>query len=202
MASGGIPRAAKIGYTLWMALWVPVVLWAYGPANFLWLCNAALFLLLYAIWREDRLIVSSQAGIMTLVGGVWTLDFLVALLAGGRSLTGTTGYMFDPAFPLLARAVSLFHVALPVLSVWLCHRLGHDRRGMLLQWPLAVVLTLAAWRFTDPERNINYAFAPFGVEQVWMPHVLYLALLTLAATPLVLLLGDLLVRWLLGRLQR
>lgn len=202
MTGGRIPKAVKLGYTLWMLLWVPVVLWAYGPANFLWLCNVAQFLLLYAIWREDPLVVSSQAGIMTLVGGVWTLDFVVALIVGGGSPTGATGYMFDPAFPLPARLVSLFHVALPVLVVWLCHRLGHDRRGLLLEWPLAVVLTLAGWLFTDPERNINYAFAPFGIEQVWFPHGLYLALLTLVATPLLLLAGELLVRWLLDRLRR
>ncbi|MDZ7826187.1 MAG: hypothetical protein U5R48_09475 [Gammaproteobacteria bacterium] len=138
---------------------------------------------------------------MTLVGAVWTLDLRAGLFAGGRSLTGATGYMFDPAFPLLARAVSLFHVALPVLCAQLAHRLGRDRRGLLLEWPLAAVLTLAGWLFTDPERNINYAFAPFGFEQVWLPHGLYLALLILVATPLVLLLGDLLVRWLLGRLR-
>ncbi len=198
-----VPIGAKIGYSLWMLVWVPVVLWAYGPANFLWLCNAAMFLLLYAVWREDRLIVSSQAGVVVFIGVVWTLDLVVALIAGGRSLTGITGYMFDPDFPLLARIVSLFHVVLPAFVLWLCLRIGYDRRGIWLQCVVSIVLVYAGWLFTDPERNLNYAFTPFGLEQVWLPHWLYVALLALVVNPLVIFLpGHALVLSLLSLLDR
>ncbi len=198
-----VPIGAKIGYSLWMLVWVPVVLWAYGPANFLWLCNAAMFLLLYAVWREDRLITSSQAGVIVFIGVVWTLDLAVALIAGGRSLTGITGYMFDPDFPLAARIVSLFHVILPAFVLWLCLRIGYDRRGLWLQCALAVILVYAGWLFTDPERNLNYAFTPFGLEQVWLPHWLYVALLALVVNPLVIFLpGHVLVVTLLAKIEQ
>lgn len=188
--AGTLPRGAVIGYSLWMLFWVSVVLWAYGPANFFWLCNAAQFLLLYTVWRPSRLILSSQAGVVLLIGVIWTADLLLALTLGGQSLTGITGYMFDPEFPLLARIVSLFHVGLPVFVLWLCLRLGYDRRGWWLQCALAAVLLIAGYLLTDPERNINYAVAPFHAEQVWLPHWLYLALLAAVVQPLIFLLGH------------
>ncbi|MCC5885709.1 MAG: hypothetical protein JJT88_04665 [Gammaproteobacteria bacterium] len=198
-AQGGrLPNGVRIGYSAWMLFWVAVVLWAYGPANFFWLCNAAQFLLLWSVWREDRLILSSQAGVVVLIGVIWTADLLLALALGGRSLTGITGYMFDPDFPLLARIVSLFHVGLPVFVLWLCLRLGYDRRGWWLQCGLAAVLLIAGYLLTDPVRNINYAVAPFHMEQVWLPHWLYLLAVAAVVQPLIFLIGHLLVGGLLG----
>ncbi len=63
-----IPLAVRVGFTLWMVFWVSVVILNQGPRNFLWLCNLAQFVLLYAIWSGNRLILSSQAGLVTLVG--------------------------------------------------------------------------------------------------------------------------------------
>ena len=100
---------------------VAVVLWAYGPQNFLWVCNLAQFLILFALWSGNRLILSSQAGTVCLVGLVWTADLVLALVTGGRSATFTS-YMFDPALPLLARASSLYHVGLPPFVMWLLVR--------------------------------------------------------------------------------
>lgn len=197
-----IPLAAKLGFTLWMLGWVPLIFWAYGPANYLWLCNAAQLLLLWAVWRGNRLIISSQAGVVVLIGAVWTADLLVALIAGGRSLTGITGYMFDADLPLAARLSSLFHVALPVFVLWLCMRIGYDRRGPYLQCLIALVLVYASWSLTEPGRNINYAFAPFGLEQVWLPHWLYLTLLAVVIQPVIIFVGHWLVCFLLDRLQR
>ena len=200
--SHSVPLAVRMGFTLWMLWWVPVALWAYGPDNFLWLSNVGQVLLLYAIWRGDRLVASSQAGTVVLVGLTWTVDFVVALLVGGRSLTGVTAYMFDAELPLLARIMSLYHVALPVFALWVCRRLGYDGRGVWLQYLIATVMVLLAWTLTDPERNINYAFEPFGREQVWLPHGLYVALLALVFNPLLIFLpGHFLVRFLLERMD-
>lgn len=177
--AAGVPRMAAVAFTLWMAFWVPVVLWAYGPANFIWLCNLAQFLLLYAVWRPNALIVSSQAGTICLVGLAWTLDFLVGLATGGRVTVFAT-YMFDPELPLLARATSIYHIWLPFFVFWLIHRLGYDRRGPWLQTAIGAVLVVAAWLLTAPERNINWVWTPFGIEQVWLPHGLYVAILVVA----------------------
>ena len=174
------------------------MLWAYGPANFFWLCNAAQFLLLWSLWREDRLMLASQAGVVVLIGAIWTADLLLGLALGGRSLTGITDYMFDPDFPLMARIVSLFHAGLPVFVLWLCLRLGYDRRGWWVQCGVAAVLLIGGYLPTDPVRNVNCAVAPFHMEQVWVPHWLYLLMLAAVVQPLILLIGHGLVSGLLG----
>lgn len=177
-------RAVTAAYSLWMIFWVPVVLTSYGPANFLWLCNLSQFLFLYALWARDRLIASSQAGVLCIVGPVWTADFALGLITGGRTAV-MTHYMWLDEIPLVARASSLYHVFLPVLAIWMLLRLGYDRRGPWLQCAIcAAALGLTAL-FTAPYRNVNWLYAPFNIEQVWMPHWVY-ALFLLAAYPLLL----------------
>jgi hypothetical protein len=192
-----IDRAAW-GFSAWMAFWVPVILWAYGPQNFLWICNLAQFLILYALWRGDALVLSSQAGTVCLVGVVWTLDFVLALATGGRSAT-FTAYMFDPQLPLLARLSSLYHVGLPVFVLWQLRRSGYDRRGPWLQCVIGAVAVVGGWLFTEPHRNINWVHAPFGLEQAWMPEPWYVALLVLAYPVLLYWPGHGLVLLALGR---
>lgn len=183
-----------------MALWVPVVLWAYGPQNFLWACNVAQFLVLYAVWRDDRLVLSSQAGTVCLVGLVWTLDFLLGLATGGR-LASLTAYMFDATSPLPARAISLFHVGLPLFVLWLLRRTGYDARGWRLQCLIGGAAVILGWLLTEPYRNVNWVHQPFGIEQSWMPTPAFVALLLLLNPLLVYLPGHFLVRAVLRNLR-
>lgn len=164
-----------------MLFWVPVILWSYGPQNFLWLCNIAQFIILYALWTRSRLLLSSQAGTVLLVGLFWTPDFLLGLASGG-AWANFTDYMFDPELPLLARATSLYHIFLPVLVVWALIRLGYDRRGPWLQTGIGLAALPTTYFLTDPERNINWLWEPMGVEQVWLPDPVFLGLL-MAAYP-------------------
>ncbi len=194
-------RGVALAFTVWMLIWVPIVLWAYGPQNFLWLCNLAQFVLLYALWRGDSLAASSQAGVVVLVGFVWTLDFTAGLMSGGR-LAVVTVYMFNPDLPLLARATSVYHIWLPVLTLWLVWRLGYDRRGPWLQSGIGAFALLGTLALTEPERNINWVWSPFGVEQVWAHDPVYVLLL-LVVYPVVLYLpGHWLVKTVLRWLSR
>jgi hypothetical protein len=195
-----ISRGVVLAFSAWMACWVPMVLWAYGPQNFLWVCNLAQFLVLYALWRGDRLVLSSQAGTVCLVGLVWTIDFALALATGGRTAS-FTAYMFNPELPLLARATSVYHTALPLFLVWALRRTGYDDRGPWLQCLLGGAVVVAGWLLTEPRRNINWVHAPFGVEQTLMPTPAYVALL-LVLYPLVIYFpGHYLLRWVLRRLR-
>ena len=187
-----IPSAVAWAFSAWVLAWAAVVLWAYGPQNFLWLCNLAQFLVLYALWRDDRLVLSSQAGVVCLVGMVWTADFMLGLGTGGRGAR-ITAYMFDPNLPLLARASSLYHAGLPVFMLWLLSRVGYDRRGPWLQCAIGAVAVVAGWLLTEPYRNINWVHAPFGIDQVWLPPPLYVALLPLLYPLLLYLPGHYLV---------
>jgi len=192
---------ARVAFTVWMAAWVPIILASQGPQNFWWLCNLAQFLLLYAVWRPSPLIASSQVGTVVVVGLVWTLDLLVGLAAGG-SVTGITAYMFSTELPLIQRLSSTYHIWLPAFAIWLCWYQGYDRRGPALQCVLGSAAIVGGWWLADPGRNVNYATAPFNIEQVWLPHGLYIALLCVATAGLVYLPGHYLVQWILGRLPQ
>lgn len=199
MKREALPLPVRVAFTAWMAVWVPIIVTTHGAQNFWWLCNLTQFILLVAIWRPNPLLVSSQAGTVVLVGIVWSLDLVVGLIVGD-SVTGITGYMFDAGIPLVARLSSLYHLGLPFLVLWLCWYQGYDERGVRLQCVIGTLAIIGAWLVSDPERNINYAFAPFHIEQTWMPHGLYVVLLCIATALLVYFPGHWLVRSILHRL--
>ena len=176
-----------------MAVWVPVVLASQGPQNFWWLCNLAQFILLYSIWTSNRLLISSQAGTVVVVGIVWSVDFVGALVTGASPF-GITTYMFHADLPIVLRATSTYHVWLPVLVLWLCRRRGYDERGFRLQCVIGSIVIVGGWIFGDPERNLNYTAAPFGIEQVWLPQPVYIPLLCAATALLVYLPGHWIVK--------
>ncbi len=196
-----VPLSAKLGFTIWMAFWVSVILWAYGPNNFLWLCNLAQFLILYSLWTGNRLILSSQAGIVLAVGLGWGLDFGVGLSASG-SVTGLTAYMFDPDIPLLARATSLYHVLVLPFVIWMCLRIGYDRRGWLLQCGIGGVALIASWLVVDADFNVNWVTHPVGMEQPPLPQPLYIGLLAIAYPLILYLPGHGLMRAVLSFFRR
>lgn len=53
-----IPLAAKVAGTAFLAVLVPIYLHTYGPANFLWFCDAALMLTVAGMWWESSLLIS------------------------------------------------------------------------------------------------------------------------------------------------
>lgn len=173
---GMIPLSIKIACTLFVAVLVPVYWVHNGPAHFLWWSDIALLTLVVALWRESRLLASMMAVAVLLPELAWNLDFFTRLIAG-RGLTDldATGYMFNPAQPLWLRGLSLFHVFLPLLLVWMLYRLGYDRRAWLAATLLCWVVLPATYLFTDPARNINWVFGWGDQSQTWLPAPLYLA---------------------------
>jgi hypothetical protein len=197
-----IPVPARVAFTVWMAVWVSIILSNQGPQNFFWLCNMAQFLVLYGVWTGNRLILSSQAGMVTIVGTAWTLDFTAGLLAGGNSPLGFTAYMFSNELSLIARSSSLYHVGVPPFLIWLLWHVGHDRRGPWLQCLIGAAGILGGWLFTEPYRNLNWVYEPLGMQQVWMPTPAFVGLL-LVLYPLILFFpGDRFVRFVLARMDR
>lgn len=184
---GLIPLWIKIAYTLFVAVLVPVYWIYHGPANFLWGSDIALLIMVIALWRESRLLTSMMAVAVLLPELLWNLDFFTRLLAG-RDVAGlgATGYMFNPAQPLWLRALSLFHVFLPLVLVFMLYRLGYDRRALPATTLLCWVVLPLTYLLTDPERNINWVFGP-GEPQTLVPPLLYLAGLMLLVPLLVYL---------------
>lgn len=179
-----LPLAVKLGYTAFMAVLVPVYWANYGPTNFLYFCDVALFFTLAAVWTESALLASMAAVGIVLPQLIWVLDFAAGLI--GVNLLGMTAYMFDERRSLFLRGLSLFHGWLPFLLLFLVKRLGYDKRAFPAWWALAWVLMPFCYFFmpgptpnpgTVPV-NINYVYGMSDTAaQTWMPPLAWLATL-------------------------
>jgi len=159
-----VPLWLKLLYTAFMAVLVPVYWLEYGPTNFLYFCDVALFMALTALWLENRWLASTPAVGILVPQTIWIVDFLCGLI--GVPLIGMTSYMFDDSIRLYARGLSLFHFWLPILLVWMVWRLGYDRRAFwswtILAWiilPVCYYLMPAPGTANDNPNlpvNINY----------------------------------------------
>jgi hypothetical protein len=165
-------RWAALG---WIVVWFPAYWRAWGLANFLHLCDLAVFLTCLGVWTNNRLLISSQAVSSLLVDFAWVLDAGWAVVLK-RHLIGGTEYLFDSHVALWIRLLSLFHIFLPVFLVWAVWRMGYDRRAWALQTAIALV-TFTACRFTDPATNINYAFRDPFFHRAWGPAPAHIAVI-------------------------
>jgi hypothetical protein len=175
---GRISPWLKVSLTLFVSILVPFYWRHYGPANFLWFSDIALFLALVALWAESPLLASMQAVSVTLLEFLWIVDFLWRLISGSH-LVGISEYMFKPENPLFIRALSLFHFFLPLLLLWMVYRLGYDSRAWFAQTLLAwVVLPISFW-VSKASDNVNWVFGLKEPQKLVAPK-LYLAFLMLA----------------------
>src|SRR4029453_8965402 len=160
-----IPLDLKVGYTLFVCALVPIYWRQYGPANFLWFSDIALLALVPALWLENALIASMMAVAVVFFEAIWNVDFFARLLTG-KSSVGLSAYMFDPKIPWLTRTLSCFHIVLPLLLLWIVHRLGYDRRAFF--WPTGVALVVLPLSYLvgNAEENVNwfYGFRPKTAE--------------------------------------
>jgi hypothetical protein len=155
-----------------MIAWIPIYFRVWGPANFLHLCDVSVMLICIGLWRGNSLLLSMSA-LSAIIGNLaWCVD-AGWRLAFGHHLVGGTEYMWDSTFPLLARLLSLFHAALPLLVIYCVSRTGYDPRALAVQSGLTVVL-LAAARLTEPSLNINFAFYDPVFHRAWGPWPVHL----------------------------
>jgi len=112
-----IPLGLKWAYTAFMLVLIPVYWRSYGPANFLFFCDVALFMTWLALWRESRWLTSLAAVGIVLPQLIWIVDFLFNLV--GVPLLGITDYMLNPDIAWFTRGLSLFHFWLPMLLLWM-----------------------------------------------------------------------------------
>ena len=174
-----VPLWLKIAYTLFICVLVPVYWIQYGPGNFLWFSDIALFVTAAALWSESSLLTSMMALSVLVLETVWIIDFIIGLIAGSPVI-GLSAYMFDAKISLAIRALSLFHIILPLLLVWLLYRLAYDTRALIAQTLLAWIVLPVSYFLTKPSQNVNWVYGPGGEPQKWMPAPMYLVLLMLA----------------------
>ena len=171
-----IPLWFKIAYTLFVCFLVPIYWRRYGPVNFLWFSDIALLVTMPALWLKSPLLASMMAVAVTLPELAWNLDFFVRLTTGATFM-GLSSYMFDRSIPLFIRALSLFHVGLPLLLVRMLYRLGCDERAFLAQTLVAAIVLPLSYLFGDPQQNINWVYGFGERPQTRVPALWFLAFL-------------------------
>ena len=174
-----------------VAVIIPVYAVRWGWRNFLWFSDIALIATAIGLWLESALLASMMAVGVLLPELLWTVSFFGRLVFGVRA-TALADYMFDPTKPRYLRALSLFHVVLPVTLLWMLSRLGYDGRAIAAQTALAWIVLPVTYAVVRPhDENINWVYG-LGPRQTRLAPPLYLALLMLAF-PLVIYLPSHLV---------
>jgi hypothetical protein len=192
-ASGRLPLWLKLAYTAFVAVMVPVYWRTYGPTNFLYFCDVAVFLTLAAVWTENALLASMAAVGIVLPQILWVVDLTAHLF--GLKITGMSDYMLNSNIPKSTRAISLFHGWLPFFLLYVIWRVGYDRRALRAWLALALPLMLICYFWlpkpgavlANPQQpvNINYVYGfTDHAPQPWMPAWTWLLVL-MAAMPLV-----------------
>ncbi len=199
-----IPLSARLALTAFATVLVPVYLDRYGPTNFLYFCDCALLMTVVGVWTASSLLISMAAVGIVAVQSVWMVDFLGHLL--GLQVIGMTDYMFDAATPLPLRGLSLFHAWLPLLLLWLVHRLGYHPLALPAWTALGTALMIISYTcLPAPPAPPDHPLEPVNVNLVFgfsdqrpqaaMPAGWYLLLLLLGMPLLGYLPTHALLRW-------
>lgn len=169
------PLPVKIAYTLFVAILFPVYLKKYGWTNFLWFSDVAFFVSWLALLTESSLLASMMALASLIPELVWNIEFFGRLIFKFKGL-GLTDYMFDKEKPLYLRALSLFHIFLPLLILWMVSELGYNSKAIYAQALFSWVILILSYVFSPVEENINWVFG-FGKAQKRLHSLVYLVLL-------------------------
>jgi len=191
-----IPLWFKVAYTAFV-LYVMVVWWKhYGWKNFLWFSDIAFIGAVPAMWLESTALASVLTVAVLLPELLWNIDYAGRLLLR-RRVIGLTDYMFEPERPLLLRGLSLFHVPLPLVLLWLVAAYGYDA-SVGLPGAVALAAVVLPWSriVSAPDKNINWTYGLSSARVHW-PGWLYVPVLFLGFVLFVFIPTDWLLRALL-----
>lgn len=171
-----IPLWFKAAYTTFVLVVVVIWLRHYGWRNFLWLSDIAFIGAVPALWLDSRAFASVLTAAALLPELLWNLDLLLRL-ALRRRISGLTEYMFEAERPRILRVLSLFHVPLPLVLLWMLASFGYaPATGLTGAILLGAVLLPASRWFGTPQENINWSYG-LGKVQAALPAASYLGLL-------------------------
>lgn len=148
----------QVSITIFLTILIPIYWKSYGWRNFLWFSDIGLFLTFFIVWLNSALLTSmAMIGILPFEL-VWTVDYVLHL-AGYRAI-GITNYMFDSKYSKSLRALSLFHLALPVIWIFYLIKLGYDPKAFMYQTLLFWTVIIISYLVTDPKENVNWVYQP------------------------------------------
>lgn len=167
-----IPLWLKIVYLIFLLILIPVYYKHRGLANFLWFSDLALLGSGLALWLESSFIASVLTITVLVPEIFWNIEYFLRVITRKRIL-GLTDYMFDKSKPGYLRGLSLYHIALPVVLIYLLIKLGYDPMAIYYQPFFAWIVLLLSYFFTAPDRNINFVFGIGSKPQKKISRPLY-----------------------------
>jgi hypothetical protein len=188
-----IPLWFKLAYTAFV-LYVMAVWWKhYGWKNFLWFSDIAFIGAVPAMWLESAALASVLTVAVLIPELLWNVDYALRL-ALRRRITGLTDYMFEPDRLLLLRGLSLFHVPLPLVLLWMIVAYGYDA-SVGLPGAVALGAVVLPWSriLSTPEKNINWTYG-FGAQRMRWPGWVFVPLLFVGFVLFVFIPTDWLLR--------
>ncbi|QOC21563.1 membrane-associated protein [Wenzhouxiangella sp. AB-CW3] len=161
MMASTIPIGLKLAFTAMTIVVLTAYWFRYGPANYLWFSDIALIGATLALWLENPLLASTMAVLILVPETAWIVILLTRLITGWQAF-GLLGYMFDTNRPRWLRLLSLFHIPLPLVLVWMVWLQGYDPRALPLAIAIAWLVLPLTWLIAPPERNINWVHGMTG----------------------------------------
>jgi hypothetical protein len=192
-----VPLWLKLSYTGLIMVLIPVYLKHYGPKNFLWFSDIALFTIAMALWLESPLLASMMGVGVLLPEIAWNIDYFGRLMTG-KKLFGLSNYMFDANKPLFLRALSLFHMVLPATIIYLLAEFGYQPRAINYQILMTLIVLPLSYFLTDKKENTNWVFGPGSKPQKKLHPLIYLIIIMIAFPVLIHLPTHLLLMWIFG----
>jgi len=188
-----IPLWFKLAYTAFVLMILVIWLKHYGWRNLLWFSDIALLGAVPALWLESAPLASIITVAVLVPELLWNVDLLLRLVLR-RRVIGLTEYMFERERPRMLRLLSLFHVPLPAVLLWMLWDYGYAADVALPGAMLLAAIVLPASRvFGSADANINWTYGPGVVQQRFRPAA-YVAGLYAAFVLLLFLPTDRLLR--------
>jgi len=194
LGDAAVPMWVCIACSVWVAILIPAYIRHFGWANFLWFSDLSLFMTVAALWLNSQWLFSMAIISVVLLEVIWNVDYFTRLISGRRTI-GLTDYMFNPRYPKPVRALSLFHIWLLVLWVWLLPRIGYESRAWMAQSVVCWIVLIVTYTLTPREQNVNWVFGLGPKPQKRFPPLLYLGMLMIALPTLVYFPTHLLLQW-------
>ncbi|MCL4361801.1 membrane-associated protein [Candidatus Dependentiae bacterium] len=145
--------------TIFVCFLIPVYWYHYGIRNFLWLSDVGLLLTPVALWKDSTLLMSMAVVGVLIPELIWNLDFFLQLFFNVKTLN-IADYMFSSRYSLPLRALSLYHIFLPIIWIVYLAQFGYDKKALYNFTSLYWIILLITYLFTDPKENINWVFFP------------------------------------------
>ena len=191
-----IPLWFKLLYTAGVISLVAIYWVRYTPVNFLWFSDIALIGAVPAMWLDSAWLAGVLNVAVLVPEILWNVDYAARLILR-RRITGLTEYMFDERIPRWLRALSLFHVPLPFVLLWMLYAYGYTDAALWGAVGVALVVLPLSYLLGTPEKNINWVYGPARLQTTFHP-VAYLGLLALGFVVVVFLPTHLLLRAVFG----